>query len=90
MTLDLIESDHFSDLKKFPLSGKLWECCNLVNACGQMKWMCYPSLGYLSLTKKIVRTRNSTGAENIHAIFFRIYRVVNKTGFIKNIYKLFK
>jgi hypothetical protein len=28
-----------------------------------------------------VRTGNSTGGENIHAIFFRIYRVVNKTGF---------
>lgn len=90
MTLDLIESDQFNDLKEFPLSEKLWECCNLVNTCGQMKWMCYVSLGYLSLTKKIVRTGNSTGAENIKAIFLRTYRVVNKTGFIKNNCKLFK
>jgi len=49
-----------------------------------MKWMCYSSLGYLSLTKKFVRTGDSTGAENIYATYFRIYREVNKTGFIKN------
>jgi hypothetical protein len=46
-----------------------------------MKWMWYASLGCLSLTKKFVRTANSTGAENKQAVFFRIYRVVNKTGF---------
>ena len=33
---------------------------------------------------------NSTGAEIIQAIFFRIYRVVNKTGFIKTNCKFFK
>jgi hypothetical protein len=54
-----------------------------------MKWMCYASLGYSSLTKKFVRTGNSTGAENIHSIFFRIYRVVNNTGFIKMIVKTY-
>jgi hypothetical protein len=35
------------------------------------------------LIRTLEKTNNLTGAKNIREIFFRIYRVVNKTGFIK-------
>jgi hypothetical protein len=40
--------------------------------------------------KILAGTDNSTGEKNIRAVFFRIYRVVIRAGFIKNIDKLFK